>query len=171
MINNLLAVASKEKDKKQPQTPQVYVTPLKETKISEHREYWGLIEPVDTYFAFSPVNGLLSKLNVNVGDLVTKGQVVATVQKKEIGYDTLPGKITAPITGIVYKIITLPGKMINKDIAILSLYSPNQFQFKIHMTPKDATKIHLKQSIKAHSADNTLTFKGKIKRIKQELKR
>jgi len=163
--NSLLAVASKNKESKKTKLPQVYVTPLKKTKISEHREYWGLVEPTHTYFAFSPVNGLLSKLNVNVGDLVTKDQVIATVQKKEIGYDTLPGNITAPINGIVFKIITLPGNMINKDKAVLSIYSPDQFQFKIHMTPTDVTKVRLNQPIKAHSENNTLAFKGKIKSI------
>jgi membrane fusion protein (multidrug efflux system) len=70
---------------------------------------------------YSKVNGKIARNLVKMGSLVEPGQVVAIINRDEVGYDYKPFEVKSDAKGVVSLVLLNPGAVVNSNIPILNL--------------------------------------------------
>jgi multidrug efflux pump subunit AcrA (membrane-fusion protein) len=70
---------------------------------------------------YSKVNGKIAQNLVKMGSSVQPGQVVAVVNRDEVGYDFKPFEVTSEARGVVSKLMQNPGAAVNPNVPLMTL--------------------------------------------------
>jgi cobalt-zinc-cadmium efflux system membrane fusion protein len=95
--------------------------------------------------------GIIRKVNVNWGDLVEKGQVLAVVESNESLKDY---SITAPINGTILERNTNLGDVASSE-PLFTIADLSTVWAKFHIFPKDAEMVTTQQNVRVHTLDES----------------
>lgn len=70
---------------------------------------------------YSKVNGKIAQNLVKMGSSVQPGQVVAIVNRDEVGYDFKPFEVKSDARGVVSKLMQNPGAAVNPNVPLMTL--------------------------------------------------
>ena len=70
---------------------------------------------------YSKVNGKIAQNLVKMGSAVQPGQVVAVVNRDEVGYDFKPFEVKSDAKGIVSRVLQNPGAAVNPNVPLMTL--------------------------------------------------
>ena len=70
---------------------------------------------------FSKVNGKVAQNMVKMGSVVQPGQVVAIVNRDEVGYDYKPFEVKSDVKGVVSRLLQNPGAAVNPAVPLMIL--------------------------------------------------
>ncbi len=70
---------------------------------------------------YSKVNGKIAQNLVKMGSTVQPGQVVAVVNRDEVGYDFKPFEIKSDAKGVVSRLMQNPGAAVNPNVPLMTL--------------------------------------------------
>ncbi|MBL1148467.1 MAG: HlyD family efflux transporter periplasmic adaptor subunit [Pseudomonadota bacterium] len=94
-------------------------------------------------------SGIIRSVNVNLGEAVEKGQLLAVVEANESLKDY---SVTAPINGVILERNTNLGDVANgKPLFVIADLS--EVWAKFHIFPKDADRIKSGQNVRVHTLD------------------
>jgi membrane fusion protein, multidrug efflux system len=90
-------------------------------EISEKIHAVGSIQADAEVSIFSKVGGKIANDLVKMGSVVQPGQVVAVVNRDEVGYDYKPFEVKSDAKGVVARILLNPGASVNPNSPIMNL--------------------------------------------------
>lgn len=93
--------------------------------------------------------GIVRSVDVNLGETVEKGQVLAVVEANESLRDY---KVTAPISGVILERNTNIGDVAGGE-ALFIIVDLSEVWAKFHVFPKDADMIASGQGVRVHTLD------------------
>ena len=102
--------------------------------------------------------GIVRSVNVNWGERVEKGQVLAVIESNESLQDY---NITAPISGVVLERNTNTGDVANSDVLFVIADLSNVWA-KFHVFPRDASYVQSGQRVSIHTLENDKNASGKV---------
>lgn len=70
---------------------------------------------------FSKVSGKIAQNNVKMGSAIQPGQIVAIVNRDEVGYDFKPFEVRCDAKGVISKVFLNPGATVNPSLPLMSL--------------------------------------------------
>jgi len=91
--------------------------------------------------------GRLIKYLVKEGDRVSKGAVIALVDRSIKGLEFQPARITSPISGVVGMLFLDPGAMVSPQISVAMIANMDAVKVEIAVVEKDIS--HIKKGQKA----------------------
>jgi len=111
-------------------------------KVSKVRSYtfvdkakiWGEIKPIKTVGVYSKINGAVKTKNVEEGEFISKGKLIAEVEQDLPGLKYETHKVFAPIDGIILKSNFYQNDRVNNQqpIAIIAPVDSVYFVAKIY---------------------------------------
>jgi membrane fusion protein (multidrug efflux system) len=117
-------VQAKKKAMSQPvaekNVPVETVAPRRE-EIVENIHSSANIQADSEVSIFSKVSGKIAQNTVKMGSAVQSGQVVAIVNRDEVGYDFKPFEVRCDAKGVISKVFLNPGATVNPNIPLMSL--------------------------------------------------
>ncbi len=161
LISILLIFSIQAKEKKE-KLPQVFVTKIAKTKISDSAEYFGKLIPLQEIKIYSPINGIVEKISAAPGNPVRKNQVLGIIKQNVIGLEVLPLKIESPITGNLYRSAVEENTFVRENTLLFTVYNPNQYKLRINIAPSDGEAISIgdKVSISFDSKETLGTIRS-----------
>lgn len=100
--------------------PVEIVAPAK-MDIAEKIHAVGNIQSDAEVSIFSKIAGKIANNLVKMGSVITPGQVVAIVNRDEVGYDYKPYEVKSDAKGVVARILLNPGASVNPNSPIMNL--------------------------------------------------
>jgi membrane fusion protein (multidrug efflux system) len=70
---------------------------------------------------YSKVSGKIAKNLVEMGSIIQPGQVVAVVNRDEVGYEFMPYEVKSDAKGVVSKLMQNPGAAVNPNVPLMTL--------------------------------------------------
>jgi multidrug efflux pump subunit AcrA (membrane-fusion protein) len=103
----------------------------------------GFVEPGDRVdvIAKLPMPGKLIAANVKKGEMVTKNQVLATVDRDEVGADYRPFPIKAPMDGMVVSIQDDPGSLVLNSRPFAAIVNLNEVKVRASIIESDMVRV------------------------------
>lgn len=150
----------------------VHVTEIATGTVEDIVYVTGFVEPsarVDV-IAKIPTPGKLIEAKVKKGDRVKKNQILATVDRDEVGAIYLAYGVKAPRSGIVASIIDDKGALITPQVPVATIININKVLVMTSVIEADLGRV--KEGIGARvrvDAYPERVFKGKITRIEPVL--
>lgn len=86
--------------------------------LYDYLDLSGDVEPASTVEAYADTAGKLTRLYVDVGDYVKKGQVIAEVDPSRPGVEFVPSPVRAPISGTVVSLPLHIGSTVVQSLAV-----------------------------------------------------
>jgi len=110
--------------------------------------------------------GRLIKYLVKEGDRVSKGAVIALVDRSIKGLEFQPARITSPISGVVGMLFLDPGAMVSPQISVAMIANMDAVKVEIAVVEKDTPYIKKGQKAKIKvDAYPDETFTGVLKQL------
>lgn len=106
--------------------------------------------------------GIALKVNYRVGDRVSFGDVVATVESNE---SMSAYSIKAPISGWVIARHVTPGEFVSEENTIYVIADLGTVWVNLAVYPKDANRIHKGQLVNINAVGSTLRAEGEIEYV------
>jgi len=134
-------------------------------------DYVGSLKAKDETNVFSKVTGKLVDYTVNEGDVVAKGQTIASIDRDETGLKFELAKVESPISGIVVRILLDKGANITPNTTALAIVvDMDAMIVRLNIPEQDIPYMqkNLKAIIKVDAyADEE--FLGEVSRVSQIL--
>jgi membrane fusion protein (multidrug efflux system) len=151
------------KEKAEDKIAEVFVQKIKKTEKLETSEYPIVLKSRANSKIKSPINGVVVTLDKKLGEEVQKGEVLATLQQQNGGFDYKPLKVRAPISGEVTNINVNLGEYVNLGDIVVEVLDPNQIYGRIEIPVRDHELINADQAVKIKLSQlNRDEVKGKI---------
>ncbi|NIZ46461.1 hypothetical protein PVA44_05835 [Entomospira nematocerorum] len=125
----------------------VFTEPLKKHDLYHRRIVGGRIEPTQTFPQISLVTGVIQSMNVSIGEYVSKGQLLYTVQQIVIAQTYRPTPIYAQNSGIVVDILYDIGSRISTNEAAVILADFNTLKINVLVGEQDFFNIKKGDSV------------------------
>jgi multidrug efflux pump subunit AcrA (membrane-fusion protein) len=125
--------------------PVEVVAPTK-LDIAEKVHAVGTIQSDAEVSIFSKVAGKIANNFVKMGSVVTPGQIVAVVNRDEVGYDYKPFEVKSDAKGVVARILLNPGASVNPNTPIMNLVDIDQVKVVAAVDEKKIRFIGLGQA-------------------------
>ncbi len=150
----------------------VHVVPVTTGTVEDVVYVTGQIEPADRadVIAKIPTPGKLIQARVNKGDHVRRDQVLAEVDRDEVGAVYVPYAVKSPITGTVAKINTDRGSMVTVQVPVAVVINIDQVKVKTSLIEADLERV--KEGIPARVSVDAFpgrVFDGTVTRIEPVL--
>lgn len=151
------------KEKAEDKIAEVFVQKIKKIEKLETSEYPIVLKSRANSKIKSPINGVVVTLDKKLGEKVKKGDVLATLQQQNGGFDYKPLKVRAPISGEVTNINVNLGEYVNLGDIVVEVLDPNQIYGRIEIPVRDHNIITSDQEVKIKLSQlNKDEVKGKI---------
>lgn len=126
----------------------------------------GEIKGLNQADVYPDVPGKILELYVTEGQYVGAGQIVATIDRNQVGMIFMPATVRAPISGIVGKIYVEKGRTIAPSVPVMLIADTRLVEGVLNVPEKDVGlyKIGQEAQIYTESHPNTV-FKGYVSRI------
>jgi membrane fusion protein (multidrug efflux system) len=145
----------------------VRVTKVKKGDFTFTFDYVGSLKAKDEASVFSKVPGKLAEYLVNEGDPVTKGQIIAKLDRDETGLKFELAKVESPIAGVIGRILLDKGANIAPAAtAIAVVVDMDEMIVRLNLPEKDIPyfKKGLQAMLKVDSYPDT-EFLGEVTRV------
>ena len=150
----------------------VHVAKIETGSIDDVVYLNGNIEPSDRADVLAKIMypGKLIKAKVREGDKVKKGQVIALVDRDEVGAVYVPYSVESPLSGVVASIVSDEGALITNQSPIATIINTDKVKISASLIEADLGRV--KEGITAlisMDAYPDREFKGTLTRINPTL--
>ncbi|MBN3038107.1 MAG: efflux RND transporter periplasmic adaptor subunit [Candidatus Omnitrophica bacterium] len=144
----------------------VSVMEVHKADLAEFLFYSGDIEARDEATIFSKVSGKLTEISVQEGDIVKKNQILALVDRDEVGYEFALAPIDTPIDGILGRFYLDKGANLTLTTPVALVVNMDSVLVKIDVTEEDLPKVikGLPAEIKVDAYPNR-SFAGVVEKV------
>jgi multidrug efflux pump subunit AcrA (membrane-fusion protein) len=105
----------------------------------------GILAPEKQVAFMSKLAGKLTQVNIKEGQSVIEGEGVAAVNRDEPGQDYKNYTVTAPMTGVIAKVMLDPGSMISPTVPIAMVMSTNNLKVTINVIESEISSVRAGQ--------------------------
>ena len=120
----------------------------------------------------APVEGTLTSLNINLGDVVTQGQTIGTVTSvPTVGANGTAGtapsiNLTSPMSGTILQVPTVQGQIVSPGLPIATVTDLNLITVTAYVDESAISNISVGQSVDIHiDAYRDTSFTGHVQQI------
>lgn len=120
----------------------------------------------------APVEGTLTSLNINLGDVVTQGQTIGTVTGvPTVGANRTTGtapsiNLTSPMSGTILQVPTVQGQIVSPGLPIATVTDLNLITVTAYVDESAISNISAGQSVDIHiDAYRDTSFTGHVQQI------
>ncbi len=85
----------------------------------------------------SESQGVIGKLNIKLGSVVNKGQVLVSVRHTDPAYNFREVILKAPVSGMISNIVVTEGTLVAKGNKILTITDPNRLRVLVEIPASD----------------------------------
>lgn len=158
--------ADKDKSKYKEEPIPVKVMTVKMEDLNKTLEYVGNILGEDEAKAFPKVSGRIIEKTKREGDLVSKGDVIAYIDRDEVGLKFERAPVESPLTGVVGRVYVDIGSSVNTQTPVALVVNLDRVEIYLDIPEKYLPKISLSQNadIKVDAYPNK-KFLGKVTMI------
>ncbi len=134
--------------------------------IQETIDYVGDIRALDEVWVYPKVSGKIIEKRKNEGAAVSKGEVVAYIDRDEVGEKYEPAPVESPISGTVGRIHVDIGTQVTPQTAIALIVNMSSMTIDLNIPEKYLGSIHLghKASLSVDAYPDS-AFSGEISKI------
>ncbi len=162
-----IGCAKKEAEEIRKQTAHpVSVAEVSRQDLAEFLFYSGDIEAKDEATVYSRVTGKLVENKVQEGDVVKKDQILALVDRDEIGYEFELAPVASPIEGVIGRTYLDKGANLTLVTPVALVVDINEVWVKIDVTEKDLPKVvkdlTAQVEVDAYPAE---VFRGRVQKV------
>ncbi|MFO8056231.1 MAG: efflux RND transporter periplasmic adaptor subunit [bacterium] len=146
----------------------VHVTEVKEGTVEDIVYVTGYVEPAHRadVHAKIPQPGKLIEAKMEKGDKVRKNQVLATVDRDEVGARYRPYSVKAPRSGIVASITDSTGAMISPQMPVAVIVDIDEVKVKTSIIEQDLGRVKVGTPARVRvEAFPERVFEGKVTKI------
>jgi len=134
--------------------------------ISEALEYVGNIKGQDEVLVYPKVSGKIIEKVREDGSAVSKGDVIAYIDRDEVGLQFEKAPVESPLTGIVGRIFVDIGSSVTPQSAVALVTDVNKVEIALDIPEKYLPRVSLGQDAEVMvDAYPDETFKGKVTMI------
>ncbi|WP_037572070.1 efflux RND transporter periplasmic adaptor subunit [Spirochaeta cellobiosiphila] len=108
-------------DQEESNAKAVEVSTVSLSTVQEYIKVNGDVDSTSSVSIYPDVSGKLSSINVSVGDLVTKGQTVATVDPSQLGQVYSKSSVKSTVKGTITSINYDEGETVGTSTAIVNI--------------------------------------------------
>jgi len=157
---------SERKDTVEKSAIPVSVMEVTKADLEETLFYVGDIKAQEQIEVYPRISGKLLKNLVKEGQKISKGDVIAYIDRDEIGFQFEKAPVTAPIKGIVGSVYLDRGTSVSSQIAVAKIIDMDLVKIRINVMEMDLPKVKegqlAKISVDAYPNER---FKGFVERI------
>lgn len=148
----------------------VQVTKIQSKSIEETLSLTGDVRGLNEAKVYPKVPGRLMKKIKEVGDFVSKGEVIALVDRDEPALQFAAAEVTSPLNGILTQYLIDLGEAVTPSVPICEVADISQAKIVVSVPEKNLPRIKLNQAARfTTDAYPQEIFWGKITRISQAL--
>jgi multidrug efflux pump subunit AcrA (membrane-fusion protein) len=126
----------------------------------------GEIKGLNQADIYPDVPGKVMDLLVREGQYVGAGQVVATIDRSQVGMIYMPATVTTPISGVVARIYVERGRTVSPAVPIMFIADTRMVEGVLHVPEKDVGYYKIGQEAEIRTASHPdVVFKGHVSRI------
>ncbi len=166
---SFLALGCMQKEEiklKEQQFVPVKVSIVKPKDISKTLEYVGDIKAKDEVMVYPKVSGKIIEKVKGEGSPVEKGEVIAYIDRDEVGLKFNKAPIESPLSGVVGRIFVDIGSNINPQVPVSLVLDMTLVKINLDIPEKYLSKIYLGQEAKIKvDAYPSQEFLGKVTQI------
>ena len=118
----------------------------KSGNLDAYLEFGGDVNAVSSVAVLPDVGGKISRTLVNVGDMVTKNQILAYVDPSKPGMDYSASPVKATISGRVISFMPAIGTMVTPASVIAELASTDELEVKVSVAERFISRISMGQT-------------------------
>jgi RND family efflux transporter, MFP subunit len=137
--------AKKDKAKYIEEPIPVKVVKVKTQDLDKALEYVGNIQGEDEAQVFPKVSGKIIEKVRREGDLVSKGDLLAYIDRDEVGLKFEKAPVESPLTGVVGRVYVDIGSSVNTDTPIALIANLDKAEIHLDIPEKFLPKISLGQ--------------------------
>lgn len=158
-----------KKDLETKKGPQI--TPVKAIRVElgdldETLEYIGNIKAKDEVIVYPKVSGKIIEKVKQDGNPIDKGEVIAYIDRDEVGLRFENAPVESPLAGIVGRLYVDIGSNVTPEIPVALVVNMDIVKVKINIVERDLPRIKLAQAVYVKvDAYPELAFEGKIEKI------
>jgi HlyD family secretion protein len=167
LVFYLLSGCAKEQKVSQKELPiPVKVMRLEEKEIAETIEYIGDIKAQDEAYVYPKVNGKIIEKLKEDGAHVGKGEVIAYVDRDEVGFKFEKAPVESPLTGVIGKVFVDIGSQVSTQTPVALVVDMDKVEIDLEIPEKYIPLISLGQEARVRvDAYPDEEFKGTVTRI------
>jgi len=126
----------------------------------------GEIKGLNQADIYPDVPGKVMDLLAREGQYVGAGQVVATIDRSQVGMVYMPATVTTPIAGVVARIYVERGRTVSPAVPIMFIADTRVVEGVLNVPEKDVGHYKLGQETEIRTASHPdIVFKGQVARI------
>ena len=129
-----------------PEEEVVYAVNTAFSRVGEMKEFLSIngdIIALNTVNAYPDTAGRISSLTVEVGDLITKDEIIAWVDPSKPGMNFVRSPVKAPIGGTVTAVLSKAGKAAAGQVPILTIGDLSRLQARAYIPERFTSRIVL----------------------------
>lgn len=121
--------------------PAVTVTEVKSVLLSKQLTYPARVVPEVNVAVLSEIDGVVTRVVVDLGQIVQKGTPLVAVQHNEPGYQYKPMMVLAPISGVISLVDVNPGASVTKGQKLVVITDPKRIYVGIEVAASDLSLV------------------------------
>jgi membrane fusion protein (multidrug efflux system) len=152
--------------KEEPQVIPVKAMKVRLQELDETIDYVGDIKAQDEAIVYPKVSGKITKKVKVDGELVTKGEAIAYIDRDEVGLKFEKAPVESPISGVVGRVYVDIGQNVTTQTPIALVVDIAKFKINLDIPEKYLSKVSLGQEAKIIvDAYPQEVFIGKVTKI------
>ena len=149
-----------------PQTVPVVIENVTNMTVAQRLIINGEIKGLNQADVYPDVPGKIMELYVTEGQYVGAGQIVATIDRNQVGMIFMPATVRAPISGIVGKIYVEKGRTIAPSVPVMLIADTRVVEGVLNVPEKDIGLYKIGQEAEIRTESHPgIVFKGYVSRI------
>jgi membrane fusion protein, multidrug efflux system len=151
---------------KQKSSTPISATPVVKESVLESLTFVGDVKAMEEVSVYSKVEGKLINYELQEGARIKKGDVLAIVDRDEVGFKYQEAPIISPISGTVGRTYLDPGADIRLDTPVGLIVNMDDVRVRIQAAERHAPKLQLTQKARVYvDAFPDQVFEGLVSRI------
>lgn len=136
------------------------------TSLDDYLEFGGDVDTVSAVSVMPDTAGKISRINVKVGDRVTKDQIIAAVDASRPGMVFADSPVRAPVSGTITYFPGVIGTSVSQSSVIAKISSTNELEIQTAVPERFISRISMNQkAVLTFSAYPGETFAAHIKEV------
>lgn len=145
LLQNLNAVAATKK-------PEVTVGLVQSTEVEKNLTFPAITKSQKQSNILAETSGVIRKINKQLGQDISKGEVISWIENPDPVYQYKPLAIRSPISGKLTKVQITEGALVEKGTPVFTVTDPNSLVIEVQVPAKDVSS--LKIGTKAYFTDS-----------------
>ncbi|MCR5217972.1 efflux RND transporter periplasmic adaptor subunit [Treponema sp.] len=133
--------AAAANDEKNEITYAVNAYKIKPGNLDNYLEFGGDVDSVNAVDVLPDVNGKISSIKVNIGDMVKKDQIICYVDASRPGYVYSESPVKAPIAGRLTSFAPTVGTMVAPSMSIAKISNTDDLEIKVNVPERFISRV------------------------------